>query len=71
MVVVNLPTDSGEEPFFSCLLAEVKAFDVVHPFHKVQLPGYMNLLGILLSSVINFNARNLTQGLFRLIHRRS
>ena len=51
----------------SCLLLELKAVEVLHPFSKAQLFSYMKLLDIPIRSLINFPEPVLKNGISRMI----
>ncbi len=51
----------------SCLLLELKAVEVLHPFSKAQLFSYMNLLDIPIGLLINFHEPVLKNGISRMI----
>jgi GxxExxY protein len=50
-----------------CLLVELKAVEVLHPFSKAQLFSYMKLLDVPLGLLINFHEPVLKNGIARLI----
>jgi GxxExxY protein len=50
-----------------CLLVELKAVEVLHPFSKAQLLSYMKLLNIPLGLLINFHEPVLKKGIIRMI----
>jgi GxxExxY protein len=50
-----------------CLLVELKAVEVVHPFSKAQLLSYMKLLDIPIGLLMNFHEPVLKNGISRLI----
>lgn len=50
-----------------CLLVELKAVEVLHPFSKAQLFSYMKLLNIPLGLLINFHEPVLKNGISRMI----
>ena len=50
-----------------CLLVELKAVEVLHPFSKAQLFSYMKLLDIPVGLLINFHEPLLRNGIFRMI----
>ena len=50
-----------------CLLLELKAVEVLHPFSKAQLFSYMKLLDIPIGLLINFHEPVLKNGIFRMI----
>ena len=50
-----------------CLLLELKAVDVLHPFSKAQLLSYMKLLNVPVGLLINFHEPVLKNGIFRMI----
>ena len=50
-----------------CLLAELKAVEVLHPYTKAQLLSYMKLLDIPIGLLINFHEPILKNGIFRMI----
>ena len=51
----------------SCLLLELKAVEVLHPFGKAQLFSYMKLLDIPIGLLINFHEPVLKNGISRMI----
>ena len=51
----------------SCLLVELKAVEVLHPYSKAQLFSYMKLLDIPIGLLINFHEPILKNGIFRMI----
>ena len=51
----------------SCLLLELKAVEVLHPFSKAQLFSYMKLLDIPIGLLINFHEPVLKNGISRMI----
>ena len=51
----------------SCLLLELKAVEVLHPFSKAQLFSYMKLLDIPIGVLINFHESVLKNGISRMI----
>jgi len=51
----------------SCLLLELKAVEVLHPFSKAQLFSYMKLLDIPIGVLINFHEPVLKNGISRMI----
>ena len=50
-----------------CLLVELKAVEVVHPFSKAQLFSYMKLLDIPIGLLMNFHEPVLKNGISRMI----
>jgi PD-(D/E)XK nuclease superfamily protein len=50
-----------------CLLAELKAVELLHPSSKAQLFSYMKLLDIPLGLLINFHEPILKNGILRMI----
>ena len=50
-----------------CLLVELKAVEVLHPFSKAQLFSYMKLLDIPIGLLINFHEPILKNGIVRMI----
>ena len=50
-----------------CLLLELKAVEVVHPFSKAQLFSYMKLLDIPIGLLMNFHEPVLKNGISRMI----
>ena len=50
-----------------CLLLELKAVQVLHPFSKAQLFSYMKLLDVPLGLPINFHEPVLKNGISRMI----
>src|SRR6266446_1649139 len=50
-----------------CLLVELKAVEVLHPFSKAQLFSYMKLLDIPLGLLINFHEPVLKNGISRMM----
>jgi GxxExxY protein len=50
-----------------CLLLELKAVEVLHPFSKAQLFSYMKLLDVPLGLLINFHEPILRNGISRMI----
>ena len=53
----------------NCLLLELKAVEVLHPFSKAQLFSYMKLLDIPIGLLINFHEPVLKNGISRMILR--
>jgi GxxExxY protein len=51
----------------NCLLVELKAVEVLHPFSKAQLFSYMKLLDIPLGLLINFHEPVLKNGISRMM----
>ena len=51
----------------NCLLLELKAVEVLHPFSKAQLFSYMKLLDIPIGLLINFHEPVLNNGISRMI----
>jgi len=51
----------------NCLLLELKAVEVLHPFSKAQLFSYMKLLDIPIGLLINFHEPVLKNGISRMI----
>jgi len=51
----------------NCLLLELKAVEVLHPFSKAQLFSYMKLLHIPIGLLINFHEPVLKNGISRMI----
>jgi GxxExxY protein len=51
----------------NCLLLELKAVEVLHPFSKAQLFSYMKLLDIPVGLLINFHEPVLKNGIARMI----
>ena len=51
----------------NCLLLELKAVEVLHPFSKAQLFSYMKLLHIPIGLLINFHEPVLKKGISRMI----
>src|SRR6266480_1111934 len=51
----------------NCLLLELKAVEVLHPFSKAQLFSYMKLLDIPVGLLINFHELVLKNGIARMI----
>ena len=51
----------------NCLLLELKAVEVLHPFSKAQLFSYMKLLNIPVGLLINFHEPVLKNGIARMI----
>src|SRR6266851_4908856 len=49
----------------ACLLVELKAVEILHPFSKAQLFGYMKLLDIPIGLLINFHEPLLKNGISR------
>jgi len=50
-----------------CLLVELKAVEILHPFSKAQLFSYMKLLDIPIGLLINFHEPLLKNGISRII----
>ena len=50
-----------------CLLVELKAVEVLHPFSKAQLFSYMKLLNVPLGLLINFHEPVLKNGISRIM----
>ena len=50
-----------------CLLAELKAVEILHPFSKAQLFSYMKLLNVPVGLLINFHEPILKNGITRMI----
>jgi len=50
-----------------CLLAELKAVEILHPFSKAQLFSYMKLLNVPVGLLINFHEPILKNGISRMI----
>jgi len=50
-----------------CLLVELKAVEVLHPFSKAQLFSYMKLLDVPIGLLINFHELVLKNGISRMI----
>jgi GxxExxY protein len=50
-----------------CLLVELKAVEVLHPYSKAQLFSYMKLLDIPIGLLINFHEPVLKNGIVRMI----
>jgi GxxExxY protein len=50
-----------------CLLVELKAVEILHPFSKAQLFSYMKLLDIPLGLLINFHEPVLKNGISRMM----
>jgi GxxExxY protein len=50
-----------------CLLIELKAVEILHPFSKAQLFSYMKLLDIPIGLLINFHETLLKNGISRII----
>ena len=50
-----------------CLLVELKAVEVLHPYSKAQLFSYMKVLDIPIGLPINFHEPILKNGIFRMI----
>src|SRR5437016_13464444 len=50
-----------------CLLVELKAVEILHPFSKAQLFSYMKLLDIPLGLLINFHEPVLKNGIARMM----
>ena len=51
----------------NCLLVELKAVEVLHPFSKAQLFSYMKLLNIPLGLLVNFHEPVLKNGISRMM----
>ena len=51
----------------NCLLVELKAVELLHPFSKAQLFSYMKLLDVPLGLLINFHEPVLKNGISRMI----
>ena len=52
-----------------CLLAELKAVEILHTFSKAQLFSYMKLLNVPVGLLINFHEPILKNGISRMILR--
>ena len=50
-----------------CLLVELKAVEIVHPFSKAQLFSYMKLLNVPIGLLMNFHEPVLKNGISRMI----
>ncbi len=50
-----------------CLLVELKAVEVLHPFSKAQLFSYMKLLDVPIGLLMNFHEPVLKNGISRMI----
>jgi GxxExxY protein len=50
-----------------CLLVELKAVEILHPFSKAQLFSYMKLLNVPLGLLVNFHEPVLKNGISRMI----
>src|SRR6266436_8731854 len=50
-----------------CLLVELKAVEMLHPFSKAQLFSYMKMLNVPLGLLINFHEPVLKNGISRMI----
>ena len=50
-----------------CLLIELKAVEILHPFSKAQLFSYMKWLDIPIGLLINFHEPVLKNGISRMI----
>ena len=50
-----------------CLLLELKAVEVLHPYSKAQLFSYMKLLDIPVGLLMNFHESVLKSGIIRMI----
>ena len=50
-----------------CLLVELKAVEILHPFSKAQLFSYMKLLDIPVGLLMNFHEPVLKSGIIRMI----
>src|SRR5438046_6450523 len=50
-----------------CLLVELKAVEVLHPYSKAQLFSYMKLLDIPVGLLVNFHEAVLRNGISRMI----
>ncbi len=51
----------------NCVIAELKAVDVMHPVYKSQLLTYLKLSGLRLGFLINFNVPRLKNGIIRMV----
>ncbi len=51
----------------NCLLVELKAVEILHPFAKAQLFSYMKLLDVPVGLLINFHEPVLKNGISRMI----
>ncbi len=51
----------------NCLLVEIKAVEVLHPFAKAQLFSYMKLLSVPIGLLMNFHEPILKNGISRMI----
>jgi GxxExxY protein len=50
-----------------CLLLELKAVEVLHPYSKAQLFSYMKLLDVPVGLLMNFHEPVLKSGIIRMI----
>jgi GxxExxY protein len=51
----------------NCLIVELKAVDELSPLHVAQTLNYLKLSGLRVGLIFNFGARNLRQGMRRVI----
>jgi GxxExxY protein len=51
----------------NCVIAELKAVDVMHPVYQSQLLTYLKLSGLRLGFLINFNVPRLKNGITRMV----
>jgi GxxExxY protein len=49
------------------VIVEVKSVEAIHPVHQAQLLSYMQLSGIGVGLLINFNVRTLRDGIKRMV----
>jgi GxxExxY protein len=50
------------------VIVELKAVARIEPIHEVQLLSYLKLSGCHIGLLINFNVKQLTMGIRRLVH---
>jgi GxxExxY protein len=49
----------------SRVLLEIKAVEAIHPIHEAQLLTYLRLSGIRVGLILNFNSRQMKDGILR------
>ena len=73
-IEVNYKGMKIKDPLFldilvdDCLIVEVKATEKANPIHEVQLLTYLRLTGLRLGLVINFGAKQVKEGIKRVIN---
>ncbi len=50
------------------MIVELKAVARIEPIHEAQLLSYLKLSGCHIGLLINFNVKQLTMGIRRLVH---